>query len=94
MTEVYGFRHRHALAGTAGTDAPEHTPQPAPQVEQPRRKRLGLPRDLARFTGLFAISTDAAVRRERGSRGLTRRRCPMRTCGWCGRTAREETPVS
>lgn len=35
MTEVYEFPHRHSLAGTAESDAPEHTPQPAPRVERP-----------------------------------------------------------
>lgn len=64
MTEVYEFRHRHALAGTAETGAAERSAQLAPQVEQPPPSRLGSPRDLAKFTGLvalFAIFTDAAV---------------------------------
>jgi hypothetical protein len=64
MSEVYEFRHRHAVAGTAETDAAERSPQPALQAPGPPPNRLGSPRDVAKFTGLvalFAIFTDAAV---------------------------------
>lgn len=40
MTEVYEFRHRHALAGTAER-RPEHTPKPAPLAPGPTPDRWG-----------------------------------------------------